>query len=286
MNNKINLAVITLFPLIFGACTEDINLSFDSTYTRLVVDGSINTDTTEHKVTLLKSGDPLNTQPLRYVSNAIVSITDGADTFKLTEDTVKKGVYKTKPNVFGLPGKTYKLNISNVDVNGDGVLETYTASSSIKSINPIDSFKIVYQKYNSQNKGWLILLYSQDIGGRNFYCIKVYKNSVLLTDSLKEYSISSNVGFEGKYYSGLPVYFLNENKPDERLKTGDTITLELDGITEDYYNFIDGYKQEIQPKIPILSGPSANVSTNINPKDKAVGFFAAYSVKRKSLVYK
>jgi hypothetical protein len=173
-----------LTATLFDACTEDIYPSFDSTNTRLVVDGAINTDTTEQIVTLLKSGDPLNKDPLHYVSNAIVSITDGANTFNLVEDSVKKGVYKTKPSVYGKIGKTYTLNISNVDINNDGVFETYSASDSIKRINPIDSFKIVYQVIDPQNKGWLILLYSRDIGGRNFYAVKIEINDVLITDKI------------------------------------------------------------------------------------------------------
>lgn len=278
--------VFGLTAILFGACTEDIYPSFDSTTTRLVVDGSITTDTTEQQVTLLKSGDPLNRNPLLYVSNAIVSITDGTDTYNLTEDSVKKGVYKTKPNVFGKIGKKYTLNISNVDINNDGVFENYSASDSIKEINPIDSFKIVYQVNGPQDKGWLVLLYSRDIGGRNFYAIKIKKNDVLITDSLKEISISPNTGFEGRYYTGLSVYALSDSKRDERLKIGDKITMELEGITEEYFNFIDGSKQESQPKIPIFSGPSANVLTNIKSTNNAVGFFAAYSIQRKSLIYK
>ena len=57
------------------------------------------------------------------------------------------------------------------------------------------------------------------------------------------------------------------------------------GITEEYYNFIYDYILDYSPKVPIFSGPSANISTNIEPKDKAVGIFTAYSVKRKSIIY-
>lgn len=288
---KIAFIVFINLSLFLGACTEDIDLAFNTTYTGLVVNGAITTDTTSHKVVLSKSGDPLNKEPLQYISDATVFITDGIDTFKLTESTEKKGVYETQPDVFGVPGRTYKLNVSNVDINNDGVPETYTAQSLLKNINPIDSISVVSQVFDSENKGWLINLYSLDIGGgRNYYLIKVYKNGTLLTDSLADYSsgfgLANNAGFEGKYYYGLAVYYLDHNKVDERLTSGDVVTLELNGITEDHFNFIDGYIKEYVPKNPIFSGPSANVPTNIEPKDKASGFFAAYSVSRKSSVYK
>jgi hypothetical protein len=282
------LLVISGLTLLLGACTEDFDISLTTSYVGLVVDGQITTDTTSHKVILSKSGDPLNKLPREYVSNAIVTITDGTNTFNLSENPNQKGLYETLPNVYGVPGKTYELNISNVDINNDGVMETYSATSQLRKENPIDSIKILSQVFNTDNKGWAINMYSQDIGGdtRNYYLIKVSKNGTLLTDSLQESSIASNSGFEGKYYSGITVYFLNYNKFDEKVALGDTITLELDGITEDYYNFIDAYEKEFFPKDPIFSGPSANVPSNIKPKENATGFFAAYSVYRKSRIYR
>jgi hypothetical protein len=275
-HKKLSLIVI-ISSIMIGACTERINLPFDSTYTRLVVDGAITTDTTAHKVLLSRSNDALNKNEIVYVSNAVVTISDGTTVFPLTENSKKHGLYETQPNVFGQTGKKYTLNVSNVDVNDDGVLESYSASSEIKSINVIDSITFFYQQFGPETGGWLINLYGWDNGGRNYYLTKAYKNGVLLTDSLKEYGKANNAGFDGKYYPGFSVYFLNNNKIDERVKEGDTITLELDNITEDYYNFIDGFQQEYQPKNPIFGGPSANVLTNIEPKDKAVGYFAAYS---------
>jgi len=284
--------IVTFFGLIFlvftfVACTEEVNLDYETLYNGLVVNAKITTDTTTQKVILSKSGDPLNRSAIQYVSNAIVTITDGTNTFNLSENDTLKGVYETAPNVYGVPGKKYVLNISNVDINNDGIMETYSAESLLEKINPIDSITIVSQNFDAENRGWAVNLYSQDIGGgRDYYLVKVKVNTSMVTDSLQEYSIASNGGFEGQYYDGLTVYFLNNGKTDERLTPGDTVTLELDGITEGYYNFVDGYKQEYFPKNPIFSGPSANVTTNIMPKNNASGYFVAYSIQRKRTVFK
>ena len=278
--------ITILLALFIAACTEDVNLPFDSTYTRLCVEGSITTDTIAHKVILSRSGDALGKDQIVYISNAKVSITDGTDTFKLTENSYKKGVYETQPNIYGVAGKTYTLNISNIDINGDDVLENYSAKSQLLFENPIDSIKTISQIYSERENGWLVKLYALDPGGRNYYIVKASKNGNLITDSISEYGITNNAGFEGKYYPGIGVYYFSNNKIDERILVGDTITLELDGITQDYFDFINGYKQEIGFKTPIFSGPSANVSTNIEPKNKAVGFFAAYSIQRKNCIFK
>jgi hypothetical protein len=285
--SKILIIIITLV-LIINACTEEIDFPLDSTYVRLVVDGEINTDTAIHRVKLSRSGDALNEYPGRVISNAIVTISDGILTFNLQESETNPGVYETDSTVFGVPGNTYTLHISNVDVNDDGDFEEYSASSSIQRINPIDSIHVKYEESFGDQKGWLINLYALEIGGgRNFYLLKAYKNGVLLTDSTHECnSFADNTGFEGKYYNGFSVYYLNYDKPDERLVIGDVVTLEMEGITEGYKDFLQGFITEYYPKIPLFSGPSANIPTNIQPSEMAVGFFTAYSCMRKSTVYK
>jgi len=283
----ISVIVIFLMVLIIS-CTEEISMPLDSTYARLVVDGSITTDTMKHKVRLTKSGDALYKKPVQVISNATVTISDGTNEFTLHEDLQNKGTYETDATVFGLPGKIYTLLISNVDIDGDNVFEEYTAQSYLKKENPIDSIQIEYDDRIPDYSGWFVKLYGREIGGgRNFYLMKAYKNDVLLTDSTYEFNnMSDNTGFMGGYYDGFPVYLLQKNKKDEIVHIGDTITLEMNGISEEYFSFISDYIQEYYPKIPIFSGPSANISTNIEPKDKAVGFFAAYSIARCSKVYK
>ncbi len=286
---KIYIQIITLFiSLLVFSCTENIdNIQLDTTRPRLVVEGYISTDTTRQMVKLSKLGDALKQDPIQVVSNASITISDGTKTFNLTEDATKKGTYFTAPDVYGVPGRTYTLNIRNVDINNDKVMEEYSAVSLLKRLNPIDSVHLVYNNLNPHFVNWSVNLYTMDPGqGRNFYLIKVIKNSILLTDSVFKYSIGDNSGFEGKYYNGFPVYNLREERKDEKLSKGDTVKVELYGITEDYYSFIYSYITDYYPKVPIFSGPSANIPSNIKPADDAVGIFTAFSVKRKIVVYK
>ena len=288
---KIYIQIITLsvISVLAVGCTENIdNIQLDTTRPRLVVEGYISTDTTRQMVKLSKLGDDaLKQDPIQVVSNALVTISDGTKTFNLAEDATKKGTYFTAPDVYGVPGRTYTLNIRNVDINNDKTMEEYSAISLLKRLNPIDSVHLVYNNTNPRFINWSVNLYTMDPGqGRNFYLIKVIKNSILLTDSVFKYSIGDNSGFEGKYYNGFPVYNLREERKDERVSRGDTVKVELYGITEDYFSFIYSYITDYYPKVPIFSGPSANIPSNIKPTDDAVGIFTAYSVKRKSVIYK
>ncbi len=285
-----HIQIITLFvlSLLVLSCTENIdNIQLDTTRPRLVVEGYISTDTMRQMVKLSKLGDALKQDPIQVVSNATITISDGTKTFNLSEDATKKGTYFTSPDVYGVPGRTYTLNIRNVDINNDKVMEEYSAVSMLKRLNPIDSVHLVYNNLNPHFINWSVNLYTMDPGqGRNFYLIKVTKNRVLLTDSVFKYSIGDNSGFEGKYYNGFPVYNLREERKDERLTRGDTVKVEMYGITEDYFSFIYSYITDYYPKVPIFSGPSANIPSNINPVDDAVGIFTAFSIKRKSVIYK
>jgi hypothetical protein len=50
--------------------------------------------------------------------------------------------------------------------------------------------------------------------------------------------------------------------------------LQMSGITQEYFNFIDQVRQA-GFNIPFFSGPPANVEGNVNPG--GVGFFATFS---------
>jgi hypothetical protein len=286
ITRKIFLILFTAIVFL-NSCTEEFPMKYDSTFARLVVDGYMTTDTVRHYVRLTKSGDAGFRDAVVPISGATITISDGDTVFQLQPVSSIDGLYATDSTVYGIPGKTYTLNISNVDINDDNVMENYSASSVLKNELPIDSIRVVYQAFDPHFKGWLINMTAKDIGGgHNYYLLKVYKNDTLLTDSIQEYmNIADNSGFEGKTYNDFPVYFLNQQKEDEIIHHGDTITLEMDGITEEYYRFILDYVQEYYPKLPIFSGPSANISTNIEPKDKAIGFFAVYSIQRKTIIY-
>jgi hypothetical protein len=287
IKNKLKLALYIIPAIFITACEESFEDKLDSTYTRLVVDGAITNDTMAHKVLLKYSNDALNRNPTRFVSGAVVTISDGTNTFNLHENPKVPGEYLTDDNVYGIPGNTYALNISNVDVDANGVKETYTASSYLPFMSMIDSITVT-DYINSSNDeliGWLINLYGQDRGGRNYYLTKAIRNDTLVTDSLKEYGATVNSGFEGDRYEGFSVYYFDKDDTTDIVRENDRITLELNCITKEYYDFVVGFRKEYFPKNPIFSGPSANVTTNISPKEKAVGFFAAYSAVRKSTVY-
>jgi hypothetical protein len=113
-----------------------------------------------------------------------------------------------------------------------------------------------------------------------------YLNNKLITDTFNQKRISNTFRSETSgYINGTAVANLSSRNPKELLVDGDTVTIEVLGIPEQYGSYFTQVDEQAGRFLPIFSGPPANVITNINPKDKAVGYFVAYSVSRISRVF-
>jgi hypothetical protein len=280
MKKILNTGLLFMMFTFFFSCTETIEVEVDSSFTRLVVEASVTTDTMVHAVRLSTTSDYFNNKPAPAVTGAVVSISDGQSTWIFVESSTEAGHYYSAPDFYAVPGNTYSLEISNVDIDMDGISEQYSANSKLNSVNPVDSISIEY--INSFFSGYQVRIYALDSPKADFYSFKVLKNGFLLTDTLTEMIVQNDEFFNGGYTYGIPSQFLNDDKPDEHVYLGDTITFELNGITEEYYNYVIEAQSQIFPQTPLFSGPPANVSSNIS--NNAIGFFVAYSVARSSVI--
>lgn len=273
------LPVLILF-LSFTSCTERIDVEVDSSFTRLVVEGYITTDTMAQMVRLSTTSDYFLNQKTPAVSGAMVEVFDGHNIWIFTESPAGSGYYYSDPGFYGLPGRTYDLEIRDVDIDRDGRMEVYSANSELNPTNPLDSIRLEY--FNSMFPGYQVRIYAWDSPNVDFYAFKVLKNNRLLTDTLSEMIVQNDEFFNGNYTHGIVSYFLSDDKPDEQVNLGDTITFELNGITGDYYYYILEALSQIYPQMPLFSGPPANIRSNIS--GDAIGYFTAYSIQRSSTV--
>lgn len=264
-----------------GACTEIIDIELDSTYQSLVVFGTVTDDSLHHQVELSLSGDYFSNVSPPPVSGASVRLESGNRSYLFQESDTLPGYYVSDEAFRGETGRSYVLHISDLDVNQDGEQEEYTAESTIASGAQVDSIQVTYFK-SPFFSGYQIFFYGFDPPQRNWYNFKILKNGELLTDRLSDYFIQSDDFFNGTYIYGLPVGFLADDDPDESAVPGDTITLELNTIGQAYYQFISEAQLEITGNNPLFSGPSANISSNLDGEAK--GFFAAYAVRRISRI--
>ena len=274
IQNIIAAILVLSLVIIFQSCKEKMNINLDNTYTRCVIYGEFTTDTASHKVRITKSADYFSNKPSEPISGASVSISDGTNVFPLNESVTEPGNYFTTPDIYGIPGKKYTLNVSNVDLMGNGVFSSYSAMSELRPVSATDS---IDTEYNKMWKMWEIKAWAKDPKeSEDFYMFKVYINGVLNADSLRNLVVVEDKYFNGNFTNGITVYMVEGR---DTIKTNDLITLDICGINKDYFHFVTEVQTMINPQIPLFSGPPVNVRTNIS--NDAVGFFTAYSISKK-----
>ncbi len=269
-----SIILFFLLSILVFSCTEKIDIKLDDSYTRLIVDGSITTDTMVQTVILRTTSSYYYNEPTPMVSGAQVSISDGTRTFNLKEDSA--GYYRTEASVYGIAGHTYTLNVKLAKAIAGHT--DYTAISKLNPIVSLDSVSLLFHPDWSKNGIWEVKCYVQEPPTIDFYRFLILKNRLLLTDTINEWFVTDDKFFNGNYTNGATVAYLQQGSARDGLSPGDTVTVEVNSIGKDYFNFITEAQTELRGSNPLFSGPSANVKGNIN--NGAVGFFAAYSITR------
>ncbi len=264
-----------IFALLLSACTEPYNTELEGSFIRFVVQGSINDELKAHQVSLTKSADYFANTAATRVSGANISIYDGENTFSLHE--VSDGLYETD-TIAGEIGKTYTLTINS---NG----EIYEASCYLNYCPPIDSIKFGYYDLSAydiiDSSAYVLLSAMEPATPDNYYMWNVYRNGLLETDTINEVSFSDDVFINGNYMYDVQVGWI------KKVEIGDTVTLEMLSITEEYYNYIYQMLSVTDWDMGPFGGPPANPNGNItevndndNNNDDPLGFFLAYSTYR------
>ena len=270
-----NIFLLIAVAFTFTYCTEKIDVDIDNMeYARLVVDGFISNDTTAHTIKLTTTSDYFSAEEMPIVSGATVKVmTNDGETIEYTENG-STGVYQTQPDVFGVIGKSYTLYIDLASEVGQHKHYESTPQE-LKHVALLDSIGLEFEPDWGEEGYWTVRVYAQEPETEDYYCFRVYKNGVLVTDSIDEYNVEEDELFNGNYTNGIQAGFLDMVEEEERLELGDTVNFEIMGITEDYYHFVMELQSEIWGSDPMFSGPPANISSNIN--NGALGFFSVYS---------
>jgi len=269
---KTNLYIFLIFTILLSACTDSFDVELKSSFVRLVVQGSINNELKAHQVSLTKSGDYFSNTASPKVTGAVVTISDGENTFNLNE--VSDGLYETD-TIAGEIGKTYTLTI-------DSEGETYEASCFLNYCPPIDSINFGFYDLSAydvkDNSAYVLLSALEPATPDNFYMWNVYQNNVLETDTINEVYFADDEFINGSYMSDVEVGWVRN------VRIGNTITLEMLAVTEEYYNYVIQVLSVTDWNAGAFGGPPANpngniieVNNNNNDNDDPLGFFLAYS---------
>ena len=277
------------------ACTEDIIIDAEKGNTMIGVEAYFSDELKQHETILSYTADFYNRDDIRMVTGATIYVTDGVDTIVYHEDRENKGHYLTDP-VAGKRNTLYRLCIDATDSEGE-LVHLFSESMLSDNVDHIDS--LVIKPYNGANDSVVTVFfgdtiewvypYFQSLPDPDItYMPLIYKNDTLLTDSLMQQMMIPVGGYAGYYINGpemqaqnkeIPIYYFKKSD----LRVGDRIRAGLQSIPADYIYFY--YTIAMSNGSNPMMGAPANVTTNIQPTDKAVGWFLTASVTSAETVF-
>ncbi len=265
------------------SCTERMNIDTRASEPVIVVYGELSDTWSFPEVMLSSSADYFSDEHLRHIYDADVWIESGGRKWQMSRPSDTEGRYVADDGVVVSAGDDYTLNIE-VDFNGDGHRESYSAATRALPPVALDSIRIVPQKTMSITS-YNILIYGQEPPERNFYIFQLLVDGELKTEEITDYLYMNDMLFNDTYLDGMlfGMYLSREHEdmiPPDRLEDtilldpGDEVTLRVLNVEEGYYNFISQCKTERRGSNPFFGGPHSNIESNIRPA--GAGYFAAY----------
>jgi hypothetical protein len=292
---------LSIFPvlLLLASCVEPFDIITDSSPPVIVIYGYLTDEPAFHTVKVSASSPYFDTALNRSISGARVKITSSNnDVFRFMESDTVPGLYLTTVRMRGVPGVTYSLSVET-DFDGDGIRETYSASSTMPDAAKVDSIEIKSMElmgYKFYNLG----IFAQDPPSEDFYLGKYWINDSAVLSSINRLSPIQDVAFNGQYLNGQVVQRFwdiagkekiendaGDEDNDRRrvyLSPGDTVTFSLCRIEKGYFDFIVQCQSEMNGENPFFGGPASNIITNISNGGR--GFFTAYSSSSAKTVVK
>lgn len=293
---------IILSLLFIASCTKEIDIEPQEGPQLIGINGYITNEYKKHQIVISRTAEFYSNEETEMISDADVFVCDGFDTIYFKE-TENKGHYETVDSVAGVIGRTYYLHVNIVDEDGEH--NFYSQSTMRENVEQIDSLKIkdiILGEMNIPGTLGLFPYFQSIADSRTTYLINVAVNDSLLNQSLIRCQSFFLGGLSGEYLNSpelvsligeQAVYYLfgsaeinsetggiEFKKP---LEKGDNITMFMYSITPEFSTYITDINSNFGSN-PMMGMPY-NVSTNIYPEGKAVGFFEAASVVKSSVVY-
>jgi hypothetical protein len=293
---------IIVVALLFSSCEQNVDIEIRTNDKRLLVDGEFTNDTVVHSIRLYCSGDLVTGKPPITVSGARIFITDNIQTFYYIESKDTPGLYQTGGNVGGIGGHNYTVSITNIDIDNDGKMDSYTANSMMPVPLKFDSLvsfrglngggrmgvgNIAYYKlfYNGPDFAYYSLLINSD----GFYTLPDRLGTGELTRFVDDFRVPKVLN------SRSFIYHTSEISVNSTINKGDTISCIFYNFTTAQFEFLrefdsntttgdPGLDYIVNSAFDQLKIPT-NLPTNIEPSEKAAGYFFIYSVSKISNVF-
>jgi len=257
-----HLTTAVIFLLFLASCEKVIEVDLNSASPKFVIEGMV-TDgdgPQQVRITRTKNFDENNT--FEGIDSAEVIIADDEGNNAILS-YYGNGIYQTA-DLSGVPGNTYYLSV-NIEE------QIFTAESTMPHPVELDSLYIQEFTAFGNSRNIPTVLYSDPAGIRNFYRHILYVN---YTRVLSIY-INTDQGNDGEQVE-RPLPYFGEDE-EERIKAGDTITVKMQSIGKDVYDYLFSLNQTLTQSVATPANPVSNITGD------ALGYFSAYSVRTETI---
>ena len=148
MKQKITYLIIITIALVVGitSCTERIDIELEEDYIKLAVEGYITPETGNRYIRLTETSGYFSNTAAPAVSNAIVHVDNGIESYTLQEDAVESGTYIFPEEFIGEPETNYQLSIELSEEIG-GQTSYKAATYMPRRFYDIDSITVEFDYY-------------------------------------------------------------------------------------------------------------------------------------------
>ena len=255
-----------LFIFIFLGCEKVIDLETDFNDTRLVVDANIS----KHRDSLNAKASVKLSETVPYFSDKENIINDAIVSIEINQ--------KTHELYYDNPTKLYLADINFIENNSDFVLliehkkNNYTSSSKLIKTPKIESVVFGDRKSLNKDEVELKVTFTDPPEEGNYYLWKFGPKKSGKFDYLPALD---------KYINGNKFTFSFFIDKTEYLQDSDYINIEINGITEDYFNYLNiltsqAGAQNGRPFSTSSSVIKGNVVNNTNLENFPLGYFRVY----------
>ncbi|MUH38126.1 DUF4249 domain-containing protein [Zobellia amurskyensis] len=280
MRNYIKITALSLMALL-ASCTDVVDVDVQQGPTRLVIQASLDwekgTAGNEQLVKLSTSTEFFETTNNTAVTGASVSVTNDTSGAEFIFADQNNGEYTTTEFVPVL-NQSYTLNVVH-----DGA--TYTAQETLMPVTDITDL------YQDREDGFddeeleLHVEFTDPADEENYYLFKFQRQG----DLLPELEVGDDEFVNGNEIDWW--YEKEENEDTDKidvLKPGDVVAIEMYGISEAYYDYMDILIDQIGG-VGIFSATPVAVKGNCinltNPDNYAHGYFRLTEVNRTSYTF-
>lgn len=262
---KIFLPVLIL-TYIVTSCTETIEFEFNPVKPEIVVEGHV--PALEYaEVILSKTAEINSSNPQdNLIKNALVILEDNSGISETLVETAP-GRYRSN-KIQGTPGVTYKLTIQTEE--SEAVINSMDLMPEPVSIGKVRARRSTLPEIEGvKMPEWEVIVeYTDPAKETNYYRFVEYVNGKVIASYVEDDKLNN-----GKNNKSFLTNF------DRKLVPGDTLTIELQSISEAVYNYFYSFSYLGQL---VQGSTKTNPITNINGAE--LGYFSAYASCKKSIV--